>query len=440
MRTDRRLSWAYRLVRAAAPLVPSEIRDEWRAEWYAELHSLGDVNPRERRPIGRALGAFSDAFWLRQRGIADYAWINDVRQSVRQLFRHAGFALTAIGILALGLGATVTMFCVTDQILLRPIPYPNPDRIVTLWETRDRESALLDVSPGNLLDWRDRAQSFEHLVGIEPWSLDVTIGTTPQVWFAARVTEGFFQSFAVTPLHGRFFHRDEFTPGRDRVLVLSEAFWRRRFNGDPAIVGAQVLTNEGPHTIVGIVPATFEPRVLPTATGYREVWQPKVVEDYERNLRTSGFWAAVGRLKDGVELGTAQAEIDALSKQLAAEYPRTNEHTGGRVLPLRDHLVGNARLAVLLITAAAFSVLLIACVNVANLLLARGSSREREIAIRIAVGAKRSRVIRELLTESMVIAAIGGLVAAVLASSALEAIAAHATNCSSRSLNGPLAR
>jgi putative ABC transport system permease protein len=423
MTNERRLRWAHRIVHAAAPLAPAIVRHDWRREWEAELAALEDLDPRDRHPVRRALGAFADAFWLRQRSVADFAWLGDVQQATRQLLRHGGFAITAIGILALGLGATVTMFSVTDQILLRPLPYPDADRIVTLWESREPDSELLEVAPGNFLDWRSRARSFAHLAGVEPWALDVASGTRPEVWFSAKVTEGFFESFSVTPLHGRFFRRDEYQKGSDKVLVLAEAFWRQRYGGDPSIVGQQVVADEGPLTIVGIAPASFEPRVLPTATGHRDVWQPKALEEFEPTIRAGGYWAAVGRLKPGVALETARAEMDAIAEQLGGEYPRSNEKAGVRVVPLRDHLVGNVRLAVSLIAGAAGVVLLIACVNVANLLLARGSAREREIAIRIALGARRGRVVQQLLIESVVIAAIGGLAGTLVAGWALATIA-----------------
>ena len=161
MTSGRRSFLATAIVRAAAMLVPSGQRQDWQQEWRAELASLADVPVRRRRPIRRALGAFADAFWLRQRSIADFEWIDDLRFGVRQLTQHSAFAVTAISILSLGLAATVTMFSVTDQILLRPLPYPDADRIVTVWETRAPDAAPLEVSPGNLLDWRDRVRSFE---------------------------------------------------------------------------------------------------------------------------------------------------------------------------------------------------------------------------------------------------------------------------------------
>lgn len=410
------------IVALAAALVPSPQRRDWHSEWHGELASLGDLPVRYRRPTRRALGAFADAFWLRQRSIADFVWIDDLRIGMRQLVQHTGFALTAVGILSLGLAATVTMFSVTDQVLLRPLPYAHSDRIVTLWETRAPDDAALEVAPGNLLDWRERLQSLEHVVGVAPMSLDIALGSRPEVWFAAQVTAGFFETFGLTPIAGRFFHPEEFEDGRNQVLVISESFWRRRFSSDPKVIGMVVRSENGPLTIIGVAPASFEPRLLLTASGDRDMWQPKVIEDYEPNLRGGGFWNAVGRLKPGVTVETAQAEIDAVSAQLAREYPRTNEMTGARVLPLREHLVGDVRLALQLLAGAVSLVLLIACVNIANLLLARGSAREREIAVRIALGARRGRIIQQLLLESLVIAVIGSLFGVLLTGWALSAI------------------
>ena len=228
MPADRRLALARAIIRLAALLTPAGLRHEWRHEWTAELASLGDLPFQYRRPVRRALGAFSDAFWLRQRSVADFDWVDDVRHGVRQLVQHSGFAVTVIGIASLGLAATVTMFSVTDQILLRPLPYPDADRIVTIWETRLPSDEPLDVAPANFIDWHERARSFEYLAGIDPWAIDIQAKPRPEVWSATKVTEGFFEAFGVTPLAGRLFTHEEYTTGRDNVLAYYDAPGARR--------------------------------------------------------------------------------------------------------------------------------------------------------------------------------------------------------------------
>jgi putative ABC transport system permease protein len=422
MSGNRRSVVAAVLIRAAAPLVPASLRDDWRREWDAELASLEDVRPKFRRPVRRAFGAFADAFWLRQRSVADFDWIDDLRHGMRQLLAHRGFALTAIGILAVGLASTVTMFSVTDQILLRPLPYPDGDRIVTAWETRAPSNDPLDVAPANFLDWRARLTSFDVFAGVEPWAVDYVGGQRPETFRALRVTPGFFETFGVAPMLGRAFTPDEYQKGRDKVIILHEPMWRQRFGGDPAIVGQSLKFDDGLYTVVGIMPASFEPRLLATIR-QRNLWLPKVIEEFEPRIRGTGYWAVVGRVRPDVTLAAAEAELAAVARQLAAEYPRTNAKTGARLLALRDHLVGNVRLAVTLLAGAVALVLVIACVNVANLLLARGSAREREIAIRVALGARRIRILQQLLNESLLIAACGGVLGLLLASWSLSALA-----------------
>jgi putative ABC transport system permease protein len=424
MQGSSTLRMPHAIVRAAAWLVPEEQRDEWRREWQAELASLSELRRERRRPMRRALGAFADAFWLRQRSVADVDWIDDLRIGLRQLLQHTGFAFAAVGILALGLAATISMFSVTDQVLLRPLPYPDADRIVSVWETRAGGDEPLEVAPGNFLDWHARATaSFETIAGVEPWALDVAANPRPEVWFAGKVTRGFFETFGLPPLAGRYFLPEEFQSGKDRVIVISEAFWRRRFGADPAAIGSAISTDDGPVTIVGVTPEAFEPRLLATAAGYRDVWQPKTPEEYEPLVRGSGYWAVVGRLKPGVTIESAQAEMTAVSLQLAREYPRSNANTGARVMAFRDYLVGDVRLAVRLLAGAVALVLIIACVNVANLLLARGSGREREIAVRVALGARRLRIVQQLMLESALIAVLGGVIGCAAAALTLSAIA-----------------
>ncbi|MEW6319453.1 MAG: ABC transporter permease [Acidobacteriota bacterium] len=418
---SRRHRLALAVVATAARLTPAALRPEWRREWRAEL----DTAARDpRTPLVRhAFGAFADAFWLRQRHVADLDWIDDLRYGWRQLTAHAGFALTAMSILAVGVGAAIAMFSVTDQILLRPLPYPDADRLVTIWETRADAPGRLDVAPANFLDWRDRVTSFETFAAATPIGLNHTGGDTPEVFFGMQVTAGFFEAFAVRPLYGRLFTPDEYTAGRHHVMLVHERLWRQRFGGDPSVVGQTFTINGARFTLVGIVPESFEPRLLPAAAA-RHVWVPKVIQEWEPRIRTSGYWNVVARLRPGVSLDEAQAELAAISAQLAREHPRTNEGTGAVAVRVRDHLVGDVRGAFGLLAAAVALVLLIACVNVASLLLARGVSREREVALRIALGASRPRVVRQLLVESLVIAVAGTAAGVWLAHAALRGIVA----------------
>lgn len=416
----RSLARALRLIDIAAILVPARLRADWRREWAAELASV----PDPAAPLVRhALGAFRDAFWIRQREVADLDVIDDLRHGWRQLRQQSGFAVTAIAILALSMAASVTAFSVVSQILLRPLPYPAPERIVTVWERHAATAGRLDVAPGNFLDWRARAQSFTQLAGAEPYSYDYTGGERPEVLRAANVTEGFFDIFGMRPLAGRYFLPAEHTRGNNQVVVLSARFWRSHFAADPGIVGRAISIDAKPYVVVGVAPDDFLPHLLEDFVGETRLWAAKAIEDYEPRLRIEGYWQVAGRLKDGVSLASAQAEMDAIAAQITAENPRTNKDAGAEVITLREHLVGDVRPAVNLFTAAVLAVLLIACVNVTNLLLARGAARQQELAVRTALGANRGRLVGQLLAETLLLAAVSSAFAVLLAQGAMRLLA-----------------
>lgn len=418
---------AWRIIRAAAWLVPSRLRSEWLLEWQGELaaaEARANDWPRAKRDLTRhALGAFIDAFWIRQRDVADLQAIDDMRHGLRQLRQHAAFALTTVAILALSMAGSIVAFSVVTQMLLRPLPYPAPDRIVTLWERVPDATGRNYVAPGNFLDWRARQTSFSHLAALDPYSYDYLGGDRPEVVKAVKVTEGFFQAFGLNPLFGRYFLPEEHKKGNDKAVVLSERFWRSRFNADPAVIGRSIPLDDGAYVVIGIVPNDFQPHLQEYAPGDRDLYTAKAIEEFESRIRVSGYWGVVGRLKDGVTLEQARAEMEAISLQLAKEYPTTNKEVRGDVITLRDHLVGDVRPAVTLFTAAVLAVLLIACVNVTNLLLARGSVRQQELIVRSALGASRGRLVGQLLVETLLLASAASVAALALAQAAMRGLA-----------------
>jgi putative ABC transport system permease protein len=412
---------ATRVVRVAALLVPAALRDDWRREWDGELAAWSHAgHPGATR---QALGAFADAFWIRQRHTADAGWIDDLRHGWRQLREHAGFATVAIGILALGMAGSIAAFSVVSQILLRPLPYPEPDRVVTLWERQPSTPGRLDVSPGNFLDWRQRATSFQFLAGAEPYSRDYSDGERPEVWRMHNVTEGFFESFGQPPLLGRTFAAGEFVKGRHQVVVISARLWRSRFAADPAIAGRRVTLDAEPWEIVGVMPDDFLPHFQEVQPGSIQAWAPKYIEEYEARIRASGYWNIVGRLHPGITLAQARAEMDGVAAQIETEQPRTNRGSRVDVITMREHLVGDVRLAVRLSAGAVLIVLLIACVNVTNLLLARGATRATELAVRSALGASRWRLVGQLFVESLQLAGLAATAALGLGGAAIRVLA-----------------
>ncbi len=428
MSTSRSLARALGLVRAASHIVPRRLRDDWRAEWEAEL-AAADQEPLSPKPkvkadlVRHAMGSFVDAFWIRQRDMADLQTIDDLRHGWRQMRHHGGFAFTAVAILALSMAASVVAFSVVSQILQRPLPYPDDERLVTVWERQITSPARLDVAPANFLDWRARSQSFTHLAAGDPWSYDYTGGDRPEVWRAVNVTEGFFDAFGITPLVGRFFLADEHQKGNNQVVVLSARVWRSHFGADPAIVGRSIPLDSLAYVVVGVAPDEFQPRLLEDNPGGVKVWAARAMQGYETQRTSSGYWQVVGRLKEGVSLVQAQVEMDAVSARIEAENPRANKGVRASIISIREHLVGEVRPAVGLFSAAVFAVLLIACVNVTNLLLARGVARQHELAVRTALGADRRRVVTQLLAETLLIASVASLAGVLLAQLAMRSLA-----------------
>jgi putative ABC transport system permease protein len=427
---------ALHIVRAVAMLVPAAVRADWRREWDAELrhrsaHLRRAPNLTWRTNmdlIGRALGSLPDAAWIRRQFTLDADAVHDAVHSARMLARTPGFTAMALLVFALGIGAATAMVSLADALFMRPLPVPQPERVMTVWQyNRDTGASRQDVAPGNAIDWLTRLRSFEAVAMAEPWSVNSTIaGREPEYLAAARVSERFFAVLGTVMLHGRAFLPLEYRRGAGRVAILSYPMWRDRFGSDASIVGQPVRLDIGEaFTIVGVMPPSLELRLFDSRSTQPEplVWLPKQgFEAFEANSRGTGYWNVLGRLAPGASIDQARAEFDALSAQLARELPQTNRSIAAEVVPLRDHLVGSLRDVLPLLLGAAAILLIVACANVTNLLLARGVARGREFAVRQALGASRGRLARQMLVESLLLATAGAAVGLALARWTLDVI------------------
>jgi len=351
--------------------------------------------------------------------------LQDLRFGLRTLRKNPGFAAVALVTLALGIGANTAIFSVVDAVLLKPLPFPEPDRIVACFQTRPSEGILSNgVSYLNYEDWAGRARSFEAIGAIRLHDFTLTGRGEPALVVAATVTSSAFSVFQPHPMIGRALGSPDDAPGAPPVAVLGEHLWRERFGADPLVVGQTVALDERLFTVVGVLPAAFQ---TPPSSPPAELWTPlsqdPVFGDL-RQRRAGHYLTIVGRLGRGVPIRRAEAELATIQEGLAKQYPKENEGWGVRLVPLAESLVGGVRTALLILLGAVSLVFLIACANVANLLLARSSARAREVAVRTALGAGRSRLIRQLLTECLVLGAAGGALGLGLAFASMRALRA----------------
>ena len=402
-----------------------ELRDHVARE-TAALRARGVVPAEARRQALASLGGLAsaqDRVRAERFGALAEQGLRDVRHGLRLLARSPGFTAATVVTLTVGIGATATVFSVVDAVLLQPPPFPDPRRLVTLWETDPGDGdRATDVAPANFLDWRAQATSFEEVAAIEPYSFDVTGPGEPEVLYASLVTEGFFRLLGAGAAHGRTFRPDEYRAG-SAVIVLTDGLWQRRYGRDPGVIGEPLVLDGVPHTVVGVLAPDFE-LGLERGRGARDLYAPNRIEEWETFRRGNGWWHVVARLRPEASIAAARAEMDTVAARLAADHPRTNEGVGARVIPLQLRQVENVRPTLLLLQGLVLLVLLIACLNVANLMLAQSTRRTAEFAVRTAVGGGRGRLLRQLLAESAVLAALGGAGGLLLATWALDVIVA----------------
>ena len=339
----------------------------------------------------------------------------DVRYAVRTLRRESGFAALAVMTLAIGIGGTTAVFSVLHSVILRPLPYVEPERLVAIGHP-DGAGRPSTLGFQTFLDWRTETRAFEDAALIRSWFATITEGAEPERVNAVRVSWNFFQLLGVDPALGRHFRPEDDRPDAWRVVLLSDALWRRRFGGDPAIVGRSIQIHGRSFLVAGVMPAALEPLISDHYYQPAEIWAPIGYSEADPSAcRSCQHLIAIARLRQGVSLESARAELAATQAALARRFQRDYGSVGAVVRPLREQLLGDVRPTLLLLFGAVAAVLLIACSNLASLLFARGASRQQELTIRAALGASRGRLVRQLLTESLLIALAGGAAGVMLA-------------------------
>jgi putative ABC transport system permease protein len=343
----------------------------------------------------------------------------DIKFGFRTLLKSPAFSAAAIVVLALGIGANTAIFSVIYAVLIKPLPFEEPSRLVQIWHVPPPKQfpgiTQFSVSPGNYLDWEAQSHAFDGMAVFRPSRVNLTGVGRPEAITITRVSANFFSVLRAQAKVGRTIAADEAQPGRNAVAVLSEPFWRTHFAADPAILGKTIQLDAEPHTVIGVMPVKFRYPAISDPAFQIKAWVPLGWTDEDRAVRGNHNYWVVGRLKPGVDVKQAQAELTTISARLEKLYPADDAGWGAIAIPLREELTGEVRPILLVLLGAVAFVLFIACSNVANLLLAKNLARQKEIAIRTALGATRARVLQQILTETVLLAVAGGLLGVIVA-------------------------